>query len=141
MDFRSSTETVDVDHVLVLGSIAAFMMVVLYHHFALWHRHPSELPIMGMNSGLLSRLPANRHDFEKLITIDQIACVKLVAPPDVILERLNRNRGGGHATTDDVARDGIAFQRDQIGDEIFNSRAYRTRHSSRMICVRPCERK
>src|SRR5215469_13789493 len=57
LNFGRSAEAVDIDDVLVLGGIAAFVMVLVGEDLALRDGHPAKLSVMRVDGGLLAGRP------------------------------------------------------------------------------------
>lgn len=62
-------EAVDVDDVLVLGGVAADVVIFVGEDFTLRDGHPAELAVVGVDGGLLTGRPADGHDVEEVVAI------------------------------------------------------------------------
>src|SRR3954452_10839403 len=110
LQLRRSAEAINVDHVLILGSVAMSVMVFVCQDFTLRDGHPAKLAVVSVNRSLLSGRPADGHDLKEFVAIDEIASVEAIAPPDVIVKGFGAKRGCTHVFGNPVFRDEIPLQ-------------------------------
>lgn len=117
-DVSGSSETINANHILVLGSVARQVSIVMDSHIALRDRHPAKLPIVRVDSGLLPGLPADRHYLEEIILVNQIAGVILVAEKGILLQLFWSKTGSIHKLAHQFFSDQFSLEIPQAVDQI-----------------------
>jgi hypothetical protein len=114
-------ETIEPDHILIFGVIAAEPSVIDHTEVSPLWDHPAYLPIMSMNCGPLPRLPADRHHLKKIVTIDQITSIEPFIEEDIWTERGIADLQARAKIEHIIACDYSSFERLQPGSKIIDT--------------------
>jgi hypothetical protein len=83
--------------------------------------HPAKLAVVRMHGSFLSRLPANGHDFEQVVTVNHVPGVELFIEEDIRFQRRIADLHAVAKIQNAVACDDALFKRTDFGDEIINA--------------------
>src|SRR5436190_7120738 len=117
VDGGRTTQAVDADDVLVLGGVAREVAEVRHVDAAPLDEHPAKLPVVGVDGGLLPRLPADDHDLEEPVLVDEVPGVAVRPEVEVGRERCVLDPELGAVLRDAVFRDDVGLEPLQAIDE------------------------